>query len=189
MVQVRVFNREGQLVGPVDSPKLVLSDSEWQSRLTGEQYEILRGKGQLFDTGDKKYLEYKDTLRAKILGLDEETIVTYLKQHYTEAKKAVTDSPSTATDQQKKDAADADLVTGALGQAKEGTFVDEKRKTLVHAAERLADEQHDRRLRLDPEDLASEFLRVRAKDVGVQREGNDRYGDAAQKAAALCFAG
>lgn len=45
MVQVRVFNREGQLVGPVDSPRLVLSDSEWQQRLTREQYEVLRAKG------------------------------------------------------------------------------------------------------------------------------------------------
>lgn len=45
MVPVRVFNREGQFVGPVDSPRLVLSDSEWQQRLTREQYEVLRAKG------------------------------------------------------------------------------------------------------------------------------------------------
>ena len=45
MVQVRVFNRQGQLVGPVESPKLVLSDAEWQKRLTREQFEVLRAKG------------------------------------------------------------------------------------------------------------------------------------------------
>lgn len=45
MVQVRVFNRQGELVGPVESPKLELSDSEWQARLTREQYEVLRAKG------------------------------------------------------------------------------------------------------------------------------------------------
>jgi methionine-R-sulfoxide reductase len=45
MVQVRVFNDEGQLVGPVESPKLVLSDAEWKKRLTREQYEVLRSKG------------------------------------------------------------------------------------------------------------------------------------------------
>jgi methionine-R-sulfoxide reductase len=45
MVQVRVFNREGELVGPVESPKLVLSDAEWQKRLTPEQFTVLRAKG------------------------------------------------------------------------------------------------------------------------------------------------
>lgn len=45
MVQVYVFNREGALVGPVDSPKLELSDQEWQKRLRRQQYEVLRAKG------------------------------------------------------------------------------------------------------------------------------------------------
>ncbi len=45
MVQVHVFNREGTLVGPVDSPKVELTDRQWQQRLTGEQYEVLRAKG------------------------------------------------------------------------------------------------------------------------------------------------
>lgn len=45
MVRVRVFNRDGQLLGPVESPKLLLTDAEWQNRLTREQYEVLRAKG------------------------------------------------------------------------------------------------------------------------------------------------
>lgn len=45
MVNVHVFNKQGALVGPVESPKLVLSDAEWQARLTPEQYEIARDKG------------------------------------------------------------------------------------------------------------------------------------------------
>jgi methionine-R-sulfoxide reductase len=45
MVQVRVFDRDGQLVGPVESPKLVFSDMEWQKRLSREQFEVLRAKG------------------------------------------------------------------------------------------------------------------------------------------------
>ena len=42
MVQVRVFNKSGQLVGPVETPKLELSDAEWKERLSPEQFSILR---------------------------------------------------------------------------------------------------------------------------------------------------
>ena len=45
MVQVYVYNEQGKLVGPVESPKLVLSDKEWRDRLTLKQYKILRSKG------------------------------------------------------------------------------------------------------------------------------------------------
>src|SRR5882724_7127362 len=45
MVRVYVFNREGKLVGPVDSPRVEMSDEEWQRRLTPTQYRILRNKG------------------------------------------------------------------------------------------------------------------------------------------------
>ena len=45
MVKVEVFNDEGKLVGPVESPKLVLSDKEWRERLTPAQFKILRSKG------------------------------------------------------------------------------------------------------------------------------------------------
>ena len=33
MVRVYVFDRNGKLVGPVESPRIVLSDQEWQKRL------------------------------------------------------------------------------------------------------------------------------------------------------------
>jgi methionine-R-sulfoxide reductase len=45
MVQVHVFDKAGQLVGPIDSPKLTLSDAEWRKRLTPEQFRILRSSG------------------------------------------------------------------------------------------------------------------------------------------------
>jgi len=45
MPKVHVFNAQGELVGPVESAKFVLSDAEWQKRLTPEQYEVSRDKG------------------------------------------------------------------------------------------------------------------------------------------------
>jgi methionine-R-sulfoxide reductase len=45
VVHVHVFNRSGELVGPVDSPKVILSDAEWRKRLTPEQFEVLRSLG------------------------------------------------------------------------------------------------------------------------------------------------
>lgn len=45
MVSVRVFNASGQLVGPIQSPKVELSDDEWRKRLTPEQFRILRSSG------------------------------------------------------------------------------------------------------------------------------------------------
>lgn len=45
MVAVHVFNRTGSLVGPVQLPKLELSESEWRKRLSPEQFRILRSSG------------------------------------------------------------------------------------------------------------------------------------------------
>jgi methionine-R-sulfoxide reductase len=43
-VQVKVFNRQGQLVGPVEAARVVKSDAEWAGQLTPEQFHIARGK-------------------------------------------------------------------------------------------------------------------------------------------------
>jgi methionine-R-sulfoxide reductase len=42
MVRVRVFNRDGKLVGPLEMPKLNLTKEEWRKRLTPDQFKILR---------------------------------------------------------------------------------------------------------------------------------------------------
>lgn len=44
-VRVFVFNSQGQLVGPVDSPPVKRTDAEWRARLAPEQYRILRHAG------------------------------------------------------------------------------------------------------------------------------------------------
>jgi methionine-R-sulfoxide reductase len=44
-VQVKVFNRAGQLVGPVASPRVEKTDAEWRAQLTPQQFQVARGKG------------------------------------------------------------------------------------------------------------------------------------------------
>jgi methionine-R-sulfoxide reductase len=45
IVKVRVFNRDGRLVGPVEAAKVIKTDQEWAARLTHEQFRVARGKG------------------------------------------------------------------------------------------------------------------------------------------------
>lgn len=45
MVKVRVIDKDGKLTGPMEVPRVELSDAEWQQRLTPEQYRIVRAKG------------------------------------------------------------------------------------------------------------------------------------------------
>jgi peptide methionine sulfoxide reductase msrA/msrB len=52
-VQVQVFNDQGELVGPVISPRVVKSDEQWQAQLTDDEYRILRHAGtERAGTGD-----------------------------------------------------------------------------------------------------------------------------------------
>ena len=44
-MKVKVFNRAGQLVGPVEVARIVKTDTQWRDQLTPEQFEIARGKG------------------------------------------------------------------------------------------------------------------------------------------------
>jgi methionine-R-sulfoxide reductase len=44
-VSVKVFNRDGQLVGPVDLPVVEKTDAEWKAQLTPEQFAIARAHG------------------------------------------------------------------------------------------------------------------------------------------------
>jgi len=44
-VSVHVFNDAGELVGPVESPKVDLTEAQWRERLTPDQFRILRKDG------------------------------------------------------------------------------------------------------------------------------------------------
>jgi methionine-R-sulfoxide reductase len=44
-MRVHVYNRRGELVGPVESPAVVKTDAQWRHQLTSEQFEVARGKG------------------------------------------------------------------------------------------------------------------------------------------------
>jgi methionine-R-sulfoxide reductase len=44
-MKVRIYNKQGQLVGPVEVARVMKTDAEWRSQLTPEQFEVARGKG------------------------------------------------------------------------------------------------------------------------------------------------
>lgn len=44
-VSVKVFNSQGQLVGPVDLPRIERSEAEWLAQLTLEQFRVTRSHG------------------------------------------------------------------------------------------------------------------------------------------------
>jgi methionine-R-sulfoxide reductase len=44
-VNVRVFDRNGKLVGPVESPRVEKTEAEWRAQLTPAQFEIARAHG------------------------------------------------------------------------------------------------------------------------------------------------
>jgi methionine-R-sulfoxide reductase len=44
-VRVKVFDKGGNLVGPVETSRVEKTDAEWRAQLTPEQFEVARGKG------------------------------------------------------------------------------------------------------------------------------------------------
>src|SRR5579863_563014 len=44
-MKIKVFNRQGQLVGPVEAARVEKTDAEWREQLTPVQFAVARAKG------------------------------------------------------------------------------------------------------------------------------------------------
>lgn len=44
-MKVKIFNSQGELVGPVEMAKVEKSDAEWRSQLSADEFAIARNKG------------------------------------------------------------------------------------------------------------------------------------------------
>src|SRR5438874_3620205 len=44
-MKVKLFNKQGQLVGPIEVAPVVKTDAEWKKLLTAEQFAVARAKG------------------------------------------------------------------------------------------------------------------------------------------------
>jgi methionine-R-sulfoxide reductase len=44
-VRVKVFDRHGNLIGPIETPRVEKSDAEWGAQLSPTQFQVARAKG------------------------------------------------------------------------------------------------------------------------------------------------
>ena len=44
-IRVKVLDRQGNLVGPLEVPRVEKTDAEWRAHLTAEQFQVARAKG------------------------------------------------------------------------------------------------------------------------------------------------